>query len=162
MANVQRLRLRIQGMTCPACEQHVVRALEGIGATEVSARYRLAEASCSLSTDIPESTIADAIGRAGYCVLRVGGADRASEDGSRFSWLAILIAIPAMALCCGGPVLLAAAGAALTAAAAWVWGYGGLALLAVAGAVMALFWARRRGGVQRRRSDITLQRGNPQ
>lgn len=148
-------------MTCAGCENHVIRALEEIGATEISAQYRQGEARCAVSGDVTKATITDAIQRAGYHVLGIANAEAISEEGSRFGWLAILIAIPAMALCCGGPLLLAAAGAALTAAAAWVWGYGGLALLAAAGGVVALFWVRRRGAVHRTdRSRVTLHRGD--
>ena len=73
------------------------------------------------------------------------------ESGG-FAWLTLLVVIPAVALCCGGPLLFAAIGAGLAAAVAWVQGYGGLALLAAAGMLLLLWRARRRvGAAQRRR-----------
>ena len=66
MAEVRRLRLRIQGMSCAGCEGHVVRALEGIGATEVSASYRRGEARFALPGGVAESTITAAVRGVGY------------------------------------------------------------------------------------------------
>lgn len=85
------------------------------------------------------------------------------SEGSRFAWLVLLLAIPAMTLCCGGPLLLAAGGEALAAAAAWVRGFGGLALLAAAGMLAALWWARQRTSAGPTRwSQIVAHRGGAQ
>ncbi len=71
------------------------------------------------------------------------GPGQQPESGG-LPWWTLLLAIPAVALCCGGPLLLAAVGAGLAAATAWVRGYGGLALLAAAGMLLLLWRARRR------------------
>lgn len=73
MTEVKRLRHRIGGMRCAVCAGHVVRALEGIGATEVAASYRSGEARCS--------TIAGAVQGAGYRVLGVEDVAPAATGG---------------------------------------------------------------------------------
>lgn len=82
MAEVRRLRLRIQGMSCAGCEGHVVRALEGIGATEVSASYRRGEARFALPGGVAESTITAAVRGVGYRVLGVEEAEPVPDGGS--------------------------------------------------------------------------------
>lgn len=92
--------------------------------------------------------------------LQAVGQQGPEQESGGWVWLTLLIAIPAMALCCGGPLLLAAAGAALAVGAAWMRGYGGLALLAAAGVLAAIWWARRGAGAGRdRRSQVAWRKG---
>ncbi len=58
-------------MNCTVCEGHVVRALEGICATEVSASYRRGDARCAVPGGVAARTITAAVQAAGYRVLGV-------------------------------------------------------------------------------------------
>ncbi len=60
------LRMGVQGMTCEGCEQHVVRALESIGAREVKADFRRGEARFRAPATLDASTLAKAVQDAGY------------------------------------------------------------------------------------------------
>jgi mercuric reductase len=82
MSEVRRLRLRIGGMSCTGCEGHVVRALEGIGATEVSASHRRGDARCAVPGGVADSTITGAVQAAGYRVLGVEDVAPVANDGN--------------------------------------------------------------------------------
>ncbi len=71
MAEVKRVRMRIAGMSCAGCEGHVVHALEGIGATGVSASFRRGEAQFLLPAGVAATTITDAVRGAGYRPLAI-------------------------------------------------------------------------------------------
>ena len=64
MAEVK--RMRIEGMSCAGCESHVVQALEGIGATDVSASFRQGEAQFVVPSGVAATTLTAAVRGAGY------------------------------------------------------------------------------------------------
>jgi hypothetical protein len=68
------------------------------------------------------------------------------DDGSKGGLIAALVVVPAMAVCCGGPLLLATGAGAvfLGAAGSWLAGYGGIALLILAALAAVLFVRSRR------------------
>ncbi len=74
MTEVKRVRMRIEGMTCAACERHVVRALEGVGAANVSASFRHGAAQFTVPADLEAVTLTSAVRGAGYRPLAI-------EDG---------------------------------------------------------------------------------
>ena len=71
MAEVKRVRMRIAGMSCAVCEGHVAQALQGIGATEVSVRFRRGEAQFVLPASVAATTLTDAVRGAGYRPLAI-------------------------------------------------------------------------------------------
>ena len=71
MAEVRRVRMRIAGMSCAGCEGHVAQALQGIGATDVSVRFRRGEAQFLLPAGVAATTLTDAVRGAGYRPLAI-------------------------------------------------------------------------------------------
>ena len=71
MAEVKRVRMRIAGMRCGGCEGHVAPALQGIGATEVSVRFRRGDAEFLLPAGVAATTRTDAVRAAGYRPLAI-------------------------------------------------------------------------------------------
>lgn len=61
-----RLRLRVEGMTCPSCERHVEQALLNAGATEATTDFRRGEALLSVARAADHSTLRAAVEATGY------------------------------------------------------------------------------------------------
>ncbi|TAK21316.1 MAG: mercury(II) reductase [Chloroflexota bacterium] len=59
-------RMSVEGMTCAACDTHVVRALEGAGAKHAEADFRRGEAIFRAAASIDQKTLVDAVRAAGY------------------------------------------------------------------------------------------------
>ena len=81
-----RLRMRIAGMTCTGCEHHVTVALEGAGATEVTASFRRGEALLTASEGSETETLKAAVAAAGYrplAVEPVADSGRPQGEGTR-------------------------------------------------------------------------------
>jgi mercuric reductase len=62
----QRVRMKIDGMTCTDCEHHVRTALRGAGATEVSANFRRGEALFVAPDGVGLDALTAAVSAAGY------------------------------------------------------------------------------------------------
>lgn len=62
----QRVRMRVEGMTCGSCERHVERALEGAGAGDAHADYRRSEAVFTANSRADLSVFARAVAEADY------------------------------------------------------------------------------------------------
>ena len=62
----ERLRMRIDGMTCTDCEHHVVLALTGAGAREASVSFRRREALFTLPEGVGMEALSAAVATAGY------------------------------------------------------------------------------------------------
>lgn len=60
------LRMEVGGMTCPDCDRHVVRALEGAGAQAVRADFRRGEARFRAAAEVALEALAEAVRRVGY------------------------------------------------------------------------------------------------
>jgi len=61
-----RLRMRVEGMTCPSCERHVEQALLNAGATEADADFRRSEAVLSVLGAPDEEALKAAMEAIGY------------------------------------------------------------------------------------------------
>lgn len=62
--------LKIQGMMCPKCEQHVKEALESIeGVQSADVSHKSGTAVVVMSQDVSDSVLTDAVEHAGYTVL---------------------------------------------------------------------------------------------
>ena len=99
----------VNGMTCPACERKVVEALVKTGAREVHADSQRGEVVLDPG-DASEGKLRDAVEVIGYRAAafqsfpseRVAGPQAGSDQ-----WTTQLLLLPA--ICCGWPLLLAAA-----------------------------------------------------
>lgn len=60
------MRMQISGMTCESCERHVVDALEGVGAIDVTLDFRRGEVRFRAPAKINAQTLAEAVQQAGY------------------------------------------------------------------------------------------------
>ncbi|WP_281275139.1 mercury(II) reductase [Cohnella phaseoli] len=60
------VRIPVQGMTCTGCEDHVVKALQNVGATNVSASFRRGEASFQVAVNSDLEQAKKAISDTGY------------------------------------------------------------------------------------------------
>lgn len=63
---MKKYRIDVQGMTCSSCEEHVVIALENIGAVNIKASFRRNEATFEMPDDIAIETAQKAIIEAKY------------------------------------------------------------------------------------------------
>ena len=62
--------LKIEGMMCPKCEQHVREALEGIDGVESAiVSHKDGTAKLTLSKDVEDMYLTDAVEHAGYTVI---------------------------------------------------------------------------------------------
>src|SRR5919204_2560739 len=61
-----RLRMRVDGMSCPSCEHHVEKALRQGGAREVEADFRRGEVRLVVDAPADAAALAAAVGDAGY------------------------------------------------------------------------------------------------
>ena len=62
--------LKIQGMMCPKCEQHVREALESIeGVQSADVSHKSGTAVVVMNGDVSDSALTDAVEHAGYTVL---------------------------------------------------------------------------------------------
>jgi hypothetical protein len=84
-------------------------------------------------------------------VRRPRRAAQPADGAGGFPLLALLLAVPLAAICCGGPLLAAALGSALAAAGVWLRGYAGLGLLAAGLGVLLVVRARRTAAAAARR-----------
>lgn len=161
-------RMTVQGMTCPSCERHVIRALTGAGASEVTASYRRREAWFRYDAHADRKPLIEAVRGAGYRPgaveeVRVdsavngtgdtslavsdgpagpaGSRERRSDGMNRNDVAAAIGAAVLMGVCCGGP-LLVLAGAAIVS---WI-GAPAVAVIVGGLAVAAgiVLWRRRR------------------
>src|SRR5216683_3550899 len=72
-----RLRMRVDGMTCPSCERHVEQALLNAGAAEAGADFRRGEAVVSVQGPPDEAALQAAVEATGY---RPGAVERISPE----------------------------------------------------------------------------------
>ena len=64
--------ISIEGMMCPHCEAHVKEALEAVaGVSSVSASHEKKTAAVTLSEDVTDSALKDAVEKAGYTVTGI-------------------------------------------------------------------------------------------
>jgi len=71
----QRLRMRIDGMTCADCEHHVMAALEGAGATGVTANFRRGEALLTAPDEADPDALKATVAAVGYRPVAVEPAE---------------------------------------------------------------------------------------
>ena len=62
--------LKIQGMMCPKCEAHVKEALESVpGVQSAAVSHKAGTAVVSMTQEVAQSYLTDAVEHAGYTVL---------------------------------------------------------------------------------------------
>jgi mercuric reductase len=66
MMSQQTLKMKVEGMTCTGCEDHVKQALIHSGAEKVEANFRREEVRFSLPKDIDLSSLSEAVIKAGF------------------------------------------------------------------------------------------------
>src|SRR6266852_4001875 len=143
------VRMRVKGMTCAHCETTVATVLKDVGARDVDVDFRRAEATFKAPAGTDLAPYQEALSRAGY---RAGSAEVVEGEASprpvetspvnmapesRLGTLA-MVALPV--LCCGLPVLAAAAS---LGSAAWLAAHGLLLAMPVAVLATALLVRRR-------------------
>lgn len=65
------LTIQVEGMTCGGCEASITRVLSALnGVTSVRASHKSGEVVLSLSADVDDAAVSDAVDRAGF--KRVG------------------------------------------------------------------------------------------
>jgi mercuric reductase len=62
----QQLKMKVEGMTCTGCEEHIVNALESQGASNVSANFKRGEARFTIEEGLDLSRLSNAVKDAGY------------------------------------------------------------------------------------------------
>jgi mercuric reductase len=62
----QQLKMKVEGMTCTGCEEHVVNALESVGASNVYANFRRGEARFTIGEGTDLGRLSSAVKQAGY------------------------------------------------------------------------------------------------
>lgn len=62
--------VKIEGLMCPNCEKHAAKALEALGAKELSVSFKEGCAQF-VSDNISDETIKNAIAEAGYTVISI-------------------------------------------------------------------------------------------
>ena len=137
----------VKGMTCPACERQVVDALVKTGAREVHADSQRGEVVLDPG-DSSEGKLRDALELIGYraaALQSLSSEPVARPQAGSDQWTALLLLLPA--ICCGLPLLLAAA--ATLGFGTWFAAHrlvllSGLALI-TAGVLVVLGFRRRRG-----------------
>jgi copper chaperone CopZ len=140
----------VKGMTCPACERHIVDALVEAGARDASADAVRGEVVLDPG-NASEGKLREAVDALGYrsAAFQPLPSELISrpQTGSD-EWTPLLLLLPA--ICCGAPLLLATAAA--LGFGTWFAANG---LLVVSGlglsatAIFALMWLRRQGGAPR-------------
>lgn len=140
----------VRGMTCQACEHKVVDALTRTGASEVRADFKRGEVVLEPGS-VSERQLRETIEALGY---RAAGLQSLPVEpgvalGARPErWAPLVLLLPA--ICCGAPLLLAAAAAlgfGTWLAANRLLVASGVALAAAV--VATVLWLRGRGGLQR-------------
>ncbi len=143
----------VQGMTCPRCEHHIVDALVQAGARDVRADSNRGEVVLDPGS-ASERQLREAVQALGYRTAGLQSlpmeAVSQPRPGSNHAsqWTPLLLLLPAV--CCGAPLLLAAAAAlgfGTWFAANRLLVVSGLAL--VAAAFFVGLWLRRRRGAPR-------------
>lgn len=76
----QTVSMKIQGMTCTGCEEHVVKALKNAGAQNVNVSFRKGEARFTASSESNIDTFSQAIAETGYTPREV---QVLSNDGNK-------------------------------------------------------------------------------
>jgi mercuric reductase len=66
VSNLTRLRIQVDGMTCPSCERHVEQALLRAGSTEADADFRRNEAILTVSGTPDRTALTAAVESSGY------------------------------------------------------------------------------------------------
>src|SRR5216683_6480262 len=82
-----RLRMRVDGMTCPSCERHVEQALLNAGAAEAGADFRRGEAVVSVQSPPDEAALRAAVEATGYrpgLVERISPKPQADTDQCQY------------------------------------------------------------------------------
>ena len=140
----------VKGMTCPACERQIVDALVETGARDVRADSKRGEVVLDPG-DASEGQLREAVEAIGYraAALQSLPSEPVARTGSGSNqWRPLLLLLPA--ICCGAPLLLAAAaalGLGTWLAANRLLVVSGLALLAAA--FFVGLWLRDRSGAPR-------------
>ena len=140
----------VQGMTCPACERRIVDALVETGARDVRADFQRGEVVFDPG-DASEGRLREAVEAIGYRAAALRSLPSESVAQPRAGsdqWTPLLLLLPA--ICCGAPLLLAAAaalGLGTWLAANRLLVVSALALIAAASFVA--LWLRRREGAPR-------------
>jgi cation transport ATPase len=101
----------VKGMTCPACERQIVDALVQAGAREVRADSRRGEVVLD-PVHATERQLRDAVEGLGYRATTFQSLPSEPVARTRSGsgeWTPLLLLLPA--ICCGAPLLLAAAAA---------------------------------------------------
>lgn len=140
----------VTGMTCPACERQIADALVEAGARDVRPNSKRGEVVLEPG-DASEGQLRQAVEAIGYragALQSLPSAPVARPQTGSDQWTPLLLLLPA--ICCGAPLLLAAAAA--LGFGTWFAANGllvvaALALTAAAGCVG--LWLRRRGGMPR-------------
>ncbi len=140
----------VKGMTCPACERQIVDALVRTGARDVRADSRRGEVVLDPG-NASEGQLREAVDALGYraaALQSLPSEPIARPPTGSDQWTALWLLLPA--ICCGAPLLLAAAAA--LGFGTWLAANG---LLVVSGltlgaaALFVVLWLRRRGGAPR-------------
>jgi G3E family GTPase/copper chaperone CopZ len=82
----QQVKMKVQGMTCTGCEEHVVKALENAGANNVRASFRQGEVRFIVPEERKLSRFSTAVAEAGYQpegieILSAGNTPNLEEEG---------------------------------------------------------------------------------
>ncbi len=140
----------VKGMTCPACEGQIVEALVGAGARDVRADAERGKVVLDPG-GASESQLREAVDALGYraaALQPLPSQPIARPQSGSDEWTPLWLLLPA--ICCGAPLLLAAAAA--LGFGTWFAANGLLVVSGLGLSVAALFvvlWLRRRGGVPR-------------
>ena len=140
----------MKGMTCPACERQIVDALVATGARNVRADSRRGEVVLDPG-NASEGQLREAVDALGYRSAALqplpSEAIARPQTGSD-EWTPLWLLLPA--ICCGAPLLLAAAAA--LGFGTWFAANGLLVMSGLglsAAAVFFVLWRRRQGGAAR-------------
>ena len=149
--NLVRAKLMlVQGMTCPACERRIVDALVETGARDVRADFQRGEVVLDPGS-ASEGQLREAVEAIGYrsaALQSLPSEPVAQTRQGSGQWTPLLLLLPA--ICCGAPLLVAAAvalGFGTWFAANSLLVVSGLALIAAA--LLVALWLRRREGALR-------------
>jgi len=140
----------VKGMTCPACERKIVDALVETGARDVHADSRRGEVVLdpgSASEGRLRETV-DALGYRSAAFQPLPSEAMARLQAGSDKWTPLWLLLPA--ICCGAPLLLAAAAA--LGFGTWFAANGLLVMSGLglsAAAVFFVLWRRRQGGAAR-------------
>jgi mercuric reductase len=86
----QQVKMKVQGMNCTGCEEHVVKALENAGANNVRAIFRQGEVRFIVPEERELSRFSNAVAETGYQpegieILSAGNPPNLGEEGE-YRW----------------------------------------------------------------------------